>query len=79
MGWYKQSGEYCLKENKLYTLNDADAICFLGKYNDYKWVLSGHDKRIPIKFSSEVESAYKLETWAEVNGFPMRIWRNNFV
>lgn len=73
IGWYKHAGAYCLKNGKLYGVRDANVISFLGKYDSYNWVLSGHGERIPIKSSSEVESAYSLEIWGSVDGYPMQI------
>lgn len=62
MGEIRQSGEYAVFKENIY------------RFESLGLLLWGNRQEFKINSSLDLLSVYKLETWAEVDGFPMRIW-----
>ncbi|MFA9390117.1 MAG: hypothetical protein ACERKD_09935 [Prolixibacteraceae bacterium] len=68
MNIVRQNGKYSVYNGKTYRIDRSNLFFFQNKYPDFDWVLWGNEEQIPIH-KGQVETAYKLETIAEVDNF----------
>jgi len=68
----RQNGNYAVFKEKTYRIDRSNLIYFLNKYPNNEWILWGNNEEFPID-KEKIESAYRLETIAEVDGFSMQI------